>query len=117
MRHLLLTPVLAAGLLLLLGMTWSHYSRLALPPFDGHYVHSGVPFVERDGYATSVCVSNRAGVVLPPFFGQPDASQLSPSLHMPGPAVQPTGRQGHQYGYAQIAREFKRPTPCPDRST
>ena len=92
-QSLLLTPVLAAGLLLLLGLAWSASLPPALAPFDGPYVRAAVPFIERDGYATSVCVADRAGRVLPPFLGPPNAAPLSPAFYMPGPAVPPNGSQ------------------------
>ena len=37
----------------------------------GQLVRAGVPYIEQDAYSTNVCVSNRSGMIEPPFVSAP----------------------------------------------
>lgn len=52
---------------------FSHMSlRYAAALTNGGYVLAGVPFIMRDDYATQMCVSSRAGRLLPPLVLPPE---------------------------------------------
>jgi hypothetical protein len=69
-RPRLFTTSLTASALFLLGTGFwlqTHAGPLVPTSPYGRQVHAGVPYIEQDAYSTNVCVSNRSGLILPPF--------------------------------------------------
>ncbi len=73
-RPRLFTASLTSSALFVLGMSFwlqTHASSLVPTLSYGQQVRAGVPYIEQDAYSTNVCVSNRSGMLLPPFMSAP----------------------------------------------
>ena len=66
------------------------------------YVHAGVPFIVRDGYAAQLCISSRSGRPLPPFVVRADAFG----------GIQPDGLQHVDAGIPFVVKDSFGTTLC-----
>ncbi len=70
MRHPISWSGVVLGVIALTVFHWSVGLAAVVPSGSAGapgYVHAGLPFVVRDGYATQFCISSHSGRPLPPF--------------------------------------------------